>query len=137
MKKKKPARPKKRAGKKTVTRTRTRSTVIKTVTKNPAPNRAQVLQAATLYEKFHGAAPRRLSQVTVRPQDKILLRIGPCLGVMYEAVRDGKRQRFLHQFEGSACPLLASSADGKQLYLVGGRYDFTADGITDRPTRKR
>ncbi len=110
--------------------------VNRVVRKNPTANSPAVHLAAALYEKFHGEPPKFLQKVTIRPRSKVLLRIGKCVGVLYEAIRDGERARYIHKFTGNSCPILASSADGSQLELVGGNYNFTAEGIVDRKPKR-
>jgi hypothetical protein len=58
--------------------------------------------------------------------------IGTCDGVLYTTSRSGKTEKYIHKFSGISRPLLASSWDGKQLYLLGGAYNFTDEGIVDR-----
>jgi len=67
-----------------------------------------------------------------RPAHDVLMLIGHCDGVLYTTRRDGQVEKYIHKFSGKSRPLLASSFDGKQLYLLGGAYDFTEEGITDR-----
>lgn len=58
--------------------------------------------------------------------------VGPLLAVGYETVKDGETLAFLHEFKKTSRPLLAASHDGKQLRIVGGRFEFTNRGIVDR-----
>jgi len=67
-----------------------------------------------------------------RPAHDVLMLIGHCDGVLYTTRRDGKQEKYIHRFKRNSRPLLASSFDGKQLYMLGGAYDFTEEGITDR-----
>lgn len=122
-------------------RTSSTTRTVRTVKRNPAPRgfeaqaqalRGRVEQAAHLYEKFSGHAPRYLTSVRAPKVSRVLLQIGPCAGILYRARRDGSVKTFLHQFDRKSAPLLCSSSDGKQLYLLGGAYDFTEDGIVDR-----
>lgn len=48
----------------------------------------------------------------------------------YSAKRDGKVEKYIHEFKKSR-PVLASSYAGDQLFLVNGRYKFTNTGIND------
>jgi len=57
--------------------------------------------------------------------------MGKCLGIMYETVRDGEREQYIHEFNKTARPLLTVSSDGLQLYLIGGSYSVTDKGIED------
>lgn len=100
--------------------------------RNPASSvRTKVAQAADLYQRFSGEQARYLDTVEV-PRDKVLMQIGRCDGVLYSARRDGSIQKYVHEFTGHSRPLLCASHDGKQLYLIGGKYDFTEDGIVDK-----
>lgn len=58
--------------------------------------------------------------------------IGECDGVLYTTVRDGKTERYIHEFEQKDKPLLCVTPDGRQLLLVGGNYRFTERGIVDK-----
>ena len=61
------------------------------------------------------------------------------VGVLYTTVRDGKEEKYIHQFKAKDKPLLCVTPDGTQILLVGGAYDFTERGIVDRsdPTSHR
>lgn len=88
--------------------------------------------AITLFEDFTGHEPRTV-EVHSKPEfPDVALKVGRCLGIMYETVRDGKRERYLHEFKKSASPILIASHDGKKLFLLGGNYTFTDAGITDK-----
>jgi hypothetical protein len=58
-------------------------------------------------------------------------KIGLCDGLMYETVRDGKVEHYIHKFKKSARPTLVASSNGKQLLLIGGKFAFTERGIVD------
>ena len=58
-------------------------------------------------------------------------KIGECDGVLYTTVRDGVTEHYIHKFKKNARPQLVSNFNGKQLYLIGGRYRFTERGIVD------
>lgn len=92
-------------------------------------------RAMHLYERFHGESARYVTSGTKPEFPRVALRIGKVLGIMYEAKRDGVVNQFLHEFTGRSRPTLISSWDGKQIALIDGDYDFTADGIVDRKTR--
>ncbi len=126
------------AKKKTTARRRTKKRTVKkagrkaTRRRNPSASaRRKVAQAARLYEKFSGESPRYLDKIELE-RDTVLLKIGLCDGVLYTARRDGKADKYVHEFSGRSRPMLCSSADGKRLYLLGGKYDFTEDGIVDK-----
>lgn len=62
---------------------------------------------------------------------EIGLRIGTLDGVLYTTIRDGRRERFVHQFKAGDRPWLVVSPDGGQIFIIGGNYDFTERGIVD------
>lgn len=99
--------------------------------KNPAKRTAEDLgHAADLYEGFSGHKARFVDKVPL-PTHKVGIVVGKCDGVLYTTIRDGKRERYIHEFRSRARPLLISSSDGRQLYLIGGSYRFTHSGIVD------
>lgn len=135
---KKKATKKKRKLQRTTTTTRTKQTTVRTVKKNPAPARdtqAQVRQAVQRFTGFRGDAPTEVRRVKVSTPG-VMLTMGNCLGIMYETVRDGRREKYLHRFNKKARPLLAVSSDGRKLYLIGGSYSVTDRGIEDAPLKR-
>lgn len=98
---------------------------------NPALESA-VAQAARRYQAFTGHPARSVRRVKVPGYPRAALAIGPCLGIMYSTVRDGRREHYVHRFGAKSRPLLAASSDGTQLYLLGGAYNFTERGIVDK-----
>jgi hypothetical protein len=88
-------------------------------------------QAAELFEAFTGDEAEHSERITVPPLPKAATFVGLCDGVLYTAVRDGQRQRFIHRFRLKDRPVLACSPDGRQLLLLGGSYEFTDRGIVD------
>lgn len=100
--------------------------------RNPAPSKkTQIEQASKLYRKFSGHEPEYVSSVKKPAMPDVGLVIGPLEGVAYEATRDGKTEKYFHRFTKKSRPLLVSSQDGRSIHIVGGRYDFTEDGIVD------
>ncbi|MGH8744733.1 MAG: hypothetical protein ACREUY_10695 [Burkholderiales bacterium] len=90
-----------------------------------------IQRAATLYESFTGEAPESV-QVAPKPKwPEVMVSIGTCDGIMYTTRQDGKLVRYIHEFAGKARPTFAVSPDGKQLFLLGGAYNFTERGIVD------
>lgn len=115
--------------------------------KNPVPSSsyAKSIDAAkALYARFSGHSGQVVAELNaddvpgVLTSDKntALILIGLLDGVMYETVRDGRREKYVHEFANHARPLLASSHDGRSLYILGGGFRFTERGIVDR-RRKR
>lgn len=84
-----------------------------------------------MLEDFSGHEPRELIRARVPVLKKGLV-LGVMDGVLYTATRDGEAERYIHEFKPKSRPLLAVSHDGKQLGIVGGRYQVTEAGIEDR-----
>ncbi len=105
-----------------------RSVRRRTLRKNPDGAQEQRVDAAiTLYRRFTGHKPRRLT-IAKLPLYGEAMSIGTLIGVAYEAVRDGERGRYYHEFR-TRRPQLAASWDGRQLYILGGAYEMTEEGI--------
>lgn len=91
------------------------------------------LRAAKAYADFTGAVPTRSYAVQLDDKPVAGYRLGSLLGVAYEATRDGRKERYFHEFGPAARPDLAVKDDGSQLYITRGRYKVTDRGITDMP----
>lgn len=87
-------------------------------------------EADDLLNAFAGRSGREVLSVKQRPI-KTGLVVGKVLGVMYETVRDGKHEKYCHEFNRKSRPLLVASHDGSQIGIVGGQYRFTERGIED------
>lgn len=62
----------------------------------------------------------------------VLIVVGTLDFVGYTTKRDGRIESYIHRFAKRARPLLATSHDGHDLYILGGEYRFTERGIVDR-----
>lgn len=101
-------------------------------TTRPVRVKQRELKAAVeLFHKFREAPPRRVRLAHFKVP-KVCLVIGEMDFVGYTTTHARKRVRYRHDFRRAARPLLCSSADGRQLLIFGGNYDFTRDGIVDR-----
>lgn len=94
-------------------------------------HRNAVQKASDLYVQFRGEDPQFIETVRYEVPPVMLL-IGECDGVLYTTRRDGKLEKYIHQFEGKSRPLLCTDSTGSALYLLGGAYSFTDAGIIDR-----
>jgi hypothetical protein len=93
-------------------------------------------KAAELFRAFQEREPDETELVTIALDSPVeAMIVGELEGVIYRASGDGKK--YIHPFAKHARPVLASSFDGKQLYILAGGYRFTARGIVDAPVRKR
>ena len=120
---------------------------LETMHKNPAPKfkaaqqatgelKRQLDAAMKLYHNFSGHEPELVGKTKKPKIPDVGIVIGELDGVAYETVRDGKTEKYFHQFDKRVRPLLVSSFDGSQVYILGGEYDFTADGIVDATDKK-
>lgn len=107
---------------------------IKNPVKKKISIKEKIYQAIKLFKKFRGEDPKYVDKVNF-PVYNVAMMIGDCDGILYTTTRDGKKESYIHKFSKSARPLLVSSHDGKQIYLVGGKYNFTEDGIVDKKGR--
>lgn len=100
----------------------------------PATKKAtrELHQAMELYRNFSGHEPEVVGKVKkpIVPDTGIV--IGELEGVAYETVRDNVTEKYFHKFDKKSRPLLCSSFDGRQIFIIEGKYNFTEDGIVDR-----
>ena len=84
-------------------------------------------QAAKRFRDFHGRNPQGTEVAPVeqdQPEETLL--VGELRAVQYKV--KGEKMPFYHELE-RPFPQLRVSADGKQIYIVGGRYRFTDRGF--------
>lgn len=94
------------------------------------PTSRDMRKAVRLYTDFTGEDPKYIDEWTVTVPSHAL-KVGMVTGILYKAQMDGKTQEFMHEFTGASRPILAASADGRSLLLLGGDYKFTEHGIVD------
>lgn len=95
-------------------------------------NSRRVAEAARRFQRFTGHKAESATLVPFPPYPIEAFAIGELVGVIYETVRDGEVEQYIHRFRKNSRPLLASTFDGTRLVIVGGRYRFTDRGIVDR-----
>lgn len=93
--------------------------------------RRDVQRAASLYERFSGHEAEIAGRVRVPAIPKVGVAIGTLDGVLYTTVRDGVTEKYIHKFAARDKPVLVVSPDGRQIFVIGGRYTFTERGIVD------
>jgi len=93
---------------------------------------ALLKQGAKLYTDFSGHEAEVVGKVKAPPMPKVLVEIGLIDFIGYRTVRDGRKEKYIHKFKGSAKPGFYVTPDGKQIVLIGGKYTFTEQGIEDR-----
>jgi len=91
----------------------------------------QVAQAKDLYERFSGHQAEAIGKIRIPAIPRVGVAIGEVDGILYSTVRDGQLEKYIHKFRRSDKPLFVVSPDGKQLFLIEGRYTFTERGIVD------
>ena len=99
--------------------------------KNPAIRNTSLAKASKLLRDFSGHDPEEILSIEQKPITRGLV-VGRLAGVLYDTVRDGAYEEYIHQFKIKSRPLLVTSEDGTQLGIVGGRFQFTEAGIEDR-----
>jgi hypothetical protein len=98
--------------------------------KPPLLNQAR---AAKAYAGFTGRAPDRVDYAQLDDHPVAGYQLGQMEGVAYEATRDGKTERYFHEFSRRARPKLVVKDDGSQMYIVNGKYKVGDRGIEDMP----
>jgi hypothetical protein len=92
--------------------------------------RAQGLgQACALHQRFFGRAPDRIDRTRVEaaPPRRVLVELGELRALVYRAARDGRARNYVHFFERP--PRLLADAQGQRLFIDGGRFRVTRQGI--------
>lgn len=96
------------------------------------PHLEYIKKGAKLYEDFSGHKAEIVGKVNKPKIPDVLVQVGMIDFIGYTTVRDGRKEEYVHKFKGSAKPLFCVSPDGKHIFLIEGRYDFTERGIVDR-----
>lgn len=93
---------------------------------------SRVNKAAKLYSDFTGHDPEDIGSVAIPAAPDVAVCVGEVEGIIYNTVRDGVFERYIHKFKAKSRPLFCVTPDGKQLLMVGGAFDFTERGIVDK-----
>jgi len=101
----------------------------------------KIAKAKSLFRRFTGHTPAKgdigVLDFTGDPHEVVFL-VGSVSGILYETIRDGKRESYIHEFgEGPKSgtrdkkrrPVLAISFDGKRTFILAGGYRFTDRGF--------
>lgn len=86
--------------------------------------------AVRLYEDFTGNRATRFTRHDI-PDHDTYLQVGNVDAILYSTNRDGKVERYKHDFRRASRPLLIASPDGKELRMIRGSFVFTNRGIVD------
>lgn len=93
--------------------------------------RREYEQALDLYNSFRETDARKINSVRLVVPG-LVVAVGHVEYVGYRTSHNFKTTLYRHDFAPGSRPLLCASPNGKQLFLLGGRYDFTGRGIVDR-----
>lgn len=96
----------------------------------PLSSAARKRAAATLLEDFTGHKVKSIDTIKIPAYDTVAI-IGKVDGIKYTTKRDGKVERYVHDFKLRCRPQLAISHDGQQIFMIGGSYLFKETGIND------
>lgn len=98
--------------------------------------RQEYEQAIDLYSSFREVDAQKISTVKLRVPG-LMVAVGHVEFVGYTTTHGHKVTSYRHDFRPGSRPLLCSSPTGQQLFLMGGKYDFTGRGIVDRDAHGR
>lgn len=98
----------------------------------------KVIRAAMdIYSCFRGRDAKRLKRVDYDVPEAVAV-IGHVDYIGYRTTYDGKSELYEHEFAPGSRPLMCVDARGRQLVLLGGRYEFDKDhGIVDKDSKGR
>lgn len=102
---------------------------------NPFPEHIRhdlIRDAARLFRDFTGEEGELVGELKNVQWPTVVAAFGTLDGVLYTTVRDGKTERYVHEFREKSKPLLCASPDGRMLVIVLGKYRFTDRGIVDK-----
>jgi hypothetical protein len=100
------------------------------------PPAKEVRAAVELYESFREKKPKRLKILDVKIP-RVVVHVGYVEAVDYRTTHGTELVLYNHKFAAGSRPLLCVSSDGRQLLLLGGRYQFTERGIVDKDSKGR
>lgn len=85
-------------------------------------------EAADRFAAFHGREPEDDSDEIIETETgEVAFLVGDLYGIMYKL--PGTSEPYVHKFNANDRPLLYFTADGKQIVVLKGDYDFTEKGI--------
>jgi hypothetical protein len=92
--------------------------------------RGAIRRAIDLFVRFREHQPEKIHAVQFELPKAVMV-VGHLESVCYRTTHGKKPTLYEHKFAPGSRPLLVASADGKQLLLMGGKYNFTERGIVD------
>ncbi len=97
---------------------------------DPSPLSQDVHQGRALYREFnHFEASRSITVKHSRLIPPVVVDLGEMVGIIYRSDKGqpGQPQAYVHFMQDP--PRLVSNVEGTQLYIVGGSYQITQQGI--------
>lgn len=97
---------------------------------NPSPKEWDAV--ISMFKKFHDFMPGGVDVIEVKTRTipKALAAIGHVESIAYRSYKwTGHVETYFHKFKIADRPILATDADGKQLYIIGGSYRVKGEGI--------
>lgn len=91
------------------------------------PSASDYAQAAERFRKFRGRDAKAGEIVTVKNSGTTAFVLGEFNGLLYRV--DGRQLKRFHYFSKKRPPLVLVSADGRELFIVQGKFRFTSRGI--------
>jgi hypothetical protein len=96
----------------------------------PASAQQEIQAGMHLYQEFNHFQPSQLTKVQhCRQMPPVVVELGELVGVIYRSDKGspGYPRVYIHRMEDP--PRLVSNVEGTQLYIVGGSYRITEQGI--------
>lgn len=90
----------------------------------------QLAQAQRRFDEFHERPARSVNDIINiggLAVPTVGLAVGDFYAITYRAVGDG--HLYTHKFGSTNRPLVYVNSDGRQIYILGGGYKFTARGF--------
>lgn len=87
-------------------------------------------QGMALYQRFNRSVPSRVMRIShPRVIPPVVVQLGELAGLMYRSDKGqpGRPRTYIHLMRDP--PRLVSNVGGTQLYIVGGSYHVTRQGI--------
>lgn len=93
------------------------------------PQARRLGAARQLHERFFGRAADRIEYARIEraPPRRALVELGELRALVYRSSRGGHRRSYVHFFE--CPPRLLADAQGRRLFIDGGRIRVTPRGI--------
>lgn len=109
---------------------------------NPVPPSSkslthQLKTGISLFKRFTGHDAEVAGTIQIPDMPDAVVQVGEVAGIMYDTVRDGVAEKYIHKFHKNSRPLFCVSPDGKMLLLIGGSFNFTERGIVDTDSKGR